>query len=240
MPDILTAPLILARGVHKAFGVDRQRIKVLEGAGLGIAQGEVVFLVGPSGSGKSTLLSILGCLLSPDAGSVRLFGEEVSALSPRERAAFRRERLGFIFQTFNLLPNLSALDNVALCLVLRGVSHRAAQQRALGLLDQVGLSERVHLRPPLLSTGECQRVAIARGLSNQPAIVFADEPTASLDAANGQAIMLLLTRLVKEQGMTLVVVTHDNRIEAFADRILHLEKGRLIRSSRPPRQRLRA
>jgi putative ABC transport system ATP-binding protein len=228
------APLaLLARGVHKSFGAGGQRTPILQGAGLGIAVGEVVFLVGPSGSGKTTLLSILGCLLTPDDGSVKVLGQDVSPLGPKELTAFRRRHLGFIFQTFNLFPTLSALDNVCLTLVMRGQSLPQAAPRARELLGQVGLQDRLHLRPAQLSTGECQRVAVARALANDPAILLADEPTASLDAENGQLVMQLLTKLVRQQGMTLVVVTHDNRIFPFADRIVHLENGRLVRASRP-------
>jgi putative ABC transport system ATP-binding protein len=227
------APLaILARGVHKSFGAGVRRTPILKGAGLGIATGEVVFLVGPSGSGKTTLLSILGCLLTPDDGGVQVLGQDVSSLGPKELTAFRRDHLGFIFQTFNLFPTLSALDNVSLTLVMRGQALPRAAQRARDLLAQVGLAERLHLRPAQLSTGECQRVAVARALANDPQILLADEPTASLDAANGQLVMKLLTELVRQRGMTLVVVTHDNRIFPFADRIVHLENGRLVKASK--------
>jgi len=224
---------ILACGVQKSFGAGVQRTPILKGAGLGIASGEIVFLVGPSGSGKTTLLTILGCLLTPDDGSVQVLGQDVSRMSPKELAAFRRQHLSFIFQTFNLFPTLSALDNVALSLVMREMSLPEATQRSQVLLEQVGLQQRAHLRPAQLSTGECQRVAVARALANEPAILLADEPTASLDAENGQAVMKLLTDLVRQRGMTLVVVTHDHRIFPYADRILHLENGRLIRASKP-------
>jgi putative ABC transport system ATP-binding protein len=227
---------ILASGIHKSFGSGAARTPILQGAGLGIARGEVVFLVGPSGSGKTTLLSILGCILTPDEGRLEVLGQEVSRLKPEERTAFRRQHLGFIFQTFNLFPTLSALDNVVLSLAMRGVATAAASARANELLEQVGLGHRARLRPGQLSTGECQRVAVARALANDPAILLADEPTASLDAENGQAVMRLLTGLVRSRRLTLVVVTHDNRIYPFADRILHLENGRLVRASRPGRE----
>lgn len=224
---------MLVRGVHKGFGAGSNRVPVLHDAGLGIARGEVVFLVGPSGSGKTTLLSILGCLLTPDQGSVQVLGQEVSGMSAVERTRFRGQHLGFVFQTFNLFPTLSALDNVALVLTMHGLGCGAARTRAHDLLDQVGLAARSRLRPAQLSTGECQRVAVARALANQPTILLADEPTASLDAGNGQSVMKLLTNLVRERGMTLVVVTHDNRILPVAERILHLENGRLVRASSP-------
>jgi putative ABC transport system ATP-binding protein len=222
---------LLARGVHKNFGT----AAVLRGAGMGVASGETVFLVGPSGSGKTTLLSILGCLLQPDRGDVKILGREVARMNSTELTEFRRRHIGFVFQSFNLFPTLSALDNLCLVLMMRGQSANAARQRAEGLLDQVGLSQRAHVRPPQLSGGECQRVAIARALANNPAILLADEPTAALDVANGQSMMKLLTGLVRGRGATLVVVTHDSRIFAFADRILHLTDGRLTGAWSPRR-----
>jgi putative ABC transport system ATP-binding protein len=223
----------LARGVHKSFGCGAHRTSILQGAGLGVGPGEIVFLVGPSGSGKTTLLSILGCILTPDEGSVQVLGQEVGCMNAPELTAFRRQHLGFIFQTFNLFPTLSALDNVALTLVMRGMPLAVAMRRSIDHLRQVGLETRLHLRPTQLSTGECQRVAIARALASDPAILLADEPTASLDAENGQIVMRLLTDLVRQRGRTLVVVTHDNRIFPFADRILHLEDGRVTKAWTP-------
>jgi putative ABC transport system ATP-binding protein len=186
-----------------------------------------VFLVGPSGSGKTTLLSILGCILTPDQGAVQVLGQDAVKLPCKQRAVLRREKLGYIFQTFNLFPTLSALDNVHLALAMRGISLQSGRQRARQLLQQVGLEQRARLRPAQLSTGECQRVAIARALAADPAILFADEPTAALDAENGRAVLQLLSQLVRERGTSLVVVTHDERIFPFADRILRLEDGRL-------------
>src|SRR5262249_30243553 len=228
------------RGVHKSFGSGVHCTPVLQGAGLGITRGEVVFLVGPSGSGKTTLLSILGCILTPDGGSVEVLGRDVTHMTPPELTAFRGKHLGFIFQTFNLFPTLSALDNVSLTLVMRGVGIPEATQRSFEHLNQVGLRSRAHLRPAQLSTGECQRVAVARALANDPEILLADEPTASLDAANGQAVLQLLTDLVRRRGVTLVVVTHDNRIFPFADRIVHLENGRLVRATKPAQSDVRS
>ncbi len=218
-------PVIKAVDIHKEFGTGLGRTKILQGISMDVNQGEIVYLVGPSGSGKSTLLSILGCLLTPNSGHVEILGRDVGRLSPAALTAFRGESLGFIFQTFNLFPNLSALDNVCLALSMRGMPSREARRRALTLLEQVGLIQRAFLRPHQLSTGECQRVAIARALAHAPRLLFADEPTASLDADNGQTVMHLLSRLVRHVGMALVVVTHDNRIFPFSDRILHLENG---------------
>jgi putative ABC transport system ATP-binding protein len=218
-------PAILTRDVHKTFGTGPHQQAILRGVNLAVAPGEVVYLVGPSGSGKSTLLAILGCILTPDRGSVQVLGQEVGRMSAADLTAFRRRHLGFVFQSFNLFPMLSAADNVRLALVMLGVPLRAASRRADALLDQVGLRPRARLRPAQLSTGECQRVAVARALAAEPTLLFADEPTASLDADNGQAVMRLLTRLVRERGVTLVVVTHDERIFGYADRLLRLEDG---------------
>src|SRR5262245_54879158 len=159
MGEEMASPLaILARGVHKSFGSGAQQTHILQNAGLGITAGEIVFLVGPSGSGKTTLLSILGCILTPDQGSVQVLGHNVACLSAPELTAFRRQHLGFIFQTYNLFPTLSAQDNIALTLVMRGMSTTEASQRSVDHLRPVGLEQRAHLRPAQLSTGECQRV----------------------------------------------------------------------------------
>jgi putative ABC transport system ATP-binding protein len=221
------SPTIVAENVGKTFGTGQRQSIILRGVSLTVSAGEVVLLVGPSGSGKTTLLSILGCILTPDGGRVEVLGSEVSRMDARQLTAFRRQHLGFIFQSFNLFPTLSALDNIRLSLTMRGTTLRAATEQAAELLNLLGLWHRAHLRPASLSTGECQRVAIARALADCPSILFADEPTASLDAENGQNVMSLLTRLARERGVTLVIVSHDNRIFPFADRILHLEDGSL-------------
>jgi putative ABC transport system ATP-binding protein len=230
-------PTIVARDIDKSFGSGRTATPVLRGVSLELARGESVFLIGPSGSGKTTLLSLLGCILTADRGQIEVLGQDVSRLAPEQRAAFRRNHIGFVFQNFNLFPTLSALDNVRLALCIRGVAARAAKRRAGELLEQVGLSHRARLRPSRLSTGECQRVAIARALAGDPAILMADEPTAALDAENGQAVMRLFTDLVRDRRSTLLVVTHDNRIFPFADRILRLSDGRLPLAETPARQR---
>jgi putative ABC transport system ATP-binding protein len=224
---------IEAENVCKSFGTGQRQTLVLRGVGLAVSRGETVFFVGPSGSGKTTLLSVLGCILTPDAGTVRVLGRDVSRMGARELTTFRRENLGFIFQSFNLFPTLWALDNIRLTLTMRGLPLRTATDQAADLLNQMGLWHRSHLRPGQLSTGECQRVAIARALADNPAVLFADEPTASLDAENGQAAMALLSRQTRERGVTLVVVTHDNRIFPYADRILHLEDGYLTHEWAP-------
>lgn len=229
---------IEAAGIYKGFGKGQNQAAILRGVSLTVKRGETVFLVGPSGSGKTTLLSILGCILATDGGSVRVLQKEIARLSPDQLTAFRRHYLSFIFQSFNLFPTLSALDNIRLALTMRGMPLKEASDRAEDLLNQVGLWHRQHLRPAKLSTGECQRVAVARALAVNPVILFADEPTASLDAANGRSILKMLTGLVQERGVTLVVVTHDSRIYPFADRILRLEDGLLTDEwSRPAETR---
>jgi putative ABC transport system ATP-binding protein len=220
-------PAIIADDLCKGFGSGERKSSVLRGVSLKINRGESIFFVGPSGSGKTTLLSILGCILTPDAGRVRVLDHDVNAMTADQRNAFRRSRLGFIFQNFNLFPTLSALDNIRLMLCMHGLKLAEATDRSANLLNQVGLWHRSHLRPAQLSTGECQRVAVARSLAANPVILFADEPTASLDAENGQAVLKLLTRLVEYRGVTLVVVTHDSRIYPFADRIIRVEDGKL-------------
>jgi putative ABC transport system ATP-binding protein len=220
-------PAVAARDIHKSFGTGAGQTPILRGVSLTVDRGETVFLVGPSGSGKTTLLSILGCLLTPDTGGVQVLGEDASDFSPAELTEFRRDNLGFIFQSFNLFPTLSALDNVCLAMTIRGVSLRSARVRAEELLEQVGLGKRARLWPTQLSTGECQRVAIARSLANDPIVLFADEPTASLDAENGQIVLGLLTTLVRIRNASLIVVTHDDRIFPFADRIVKLNDGRV-------------
>jgi putative ABC transport system ATP-binding protein len=219
------SPALLARYISKGFGTGPQRAPVLRGVSVEVSRRETIFLIGPSGSGKTTLLSIFGCLLAADSGTVSVLGQEVSRLGPAALTAFRRQYIGFVFQNFHLFPMLSALDNVSLALTMRGLPAAEAQRRAAQFLDQVCLGHRARLRPAQLSTGECQRVAVARALATEPAILFADEPTASLDAESGRVIMHLLRDLVQQRGATLVVVTHDDRIFGFADRIIRLDDG---------------
>ncbi|MEQ8848796.1 ABC transporter ATP-binding protein [Botrimarina sp.] len=218
------------RGVHKAYKRGGSATPVLRDVSLAISHGEAVFLLGPSGSGKTTLMSIVGCLLTADAGEVRVLGRDVTRLSLDERAALRRRRLGFVFQRFQLVRGLSAAENVAVPLRLDGWSSGAASKRAAGLLERVGLADRAHEAPHRLSVGQCQRVAIARALAAEPTIVLADEPTASLDAESGAAAMRLLRELTVDAGRTLVVVTHDHRIVPAAgskERIVAMDSGRV-------------
>jgi len=224
-----TAPMVMqAAGIHKSFLRGKQCSHVLRGVDMEIRRGECVFLVGPSGSGKSTLLAILGCILSPDAGDVQLLGQSIEHLNNEERTLLRREKIGFVFQRFHLVRGLTALENVSVPLVLRGEGERSSRERGRELLAEVGLEEHMHSDPRRMSSGQCQRVAIARALAADPEIVFADEPTASLDETSGQQAMALLARLAREKGKTAIVVTHDPRIYRFADRILKMQDGKLI------------
>lgn len=220
-------PVVEAQDVHKAYRRGNTHTAVLEGIDLRVAPGECVYLAGPSGSGKTTLLSILGGILSPDTGRVRVRGHDLWALSSAQRAVLRRSRLGFVFQRFHLIRGLSVINNVCVPLTLAGVARRAAHRRAGVLLEAVGLGQYAHAHPNRLSVGQCQRVALARALAGDPELILADEPTASLDAANGRAAMELFRRLTTDEGKAAVVVTHDQRIFDFADRIFWLENGRI-------------
>ncbi|RMF97961.1 MAG: ABC transporter ATP-binding protein [Planctomycetota bacterium] len=225
--------IVSVRGIEKSFIRGTNRMQVLRGIDLDACPGECVFLAGPSGSGKSTLLSILGCILTPDSGTVRLFGTPVEQLDETARAELRRKRIGFVFQRFHLIRGLNALDNVCVPMVLRGVDWHAARRRASELLDRVGLGEHLHADPRRMSAGQCQRIAFARALANDPQLILADEPTASLDGEHGTEAMRLLRALTAEEGKTAIVVTHDARIFGFADRVLWLEDGRIVENREP-------
>lgn len=223
----MSIPAIHAENVHKAYGAGATRTPVLKGIDIDIMPGECVFLVGPSGSGKSTLLSILGCILTPDSGVVNILGEDVTCLRPKQQARFRRERIGFVFQRFHLFRGLTAAENVRLSMHLAGYSKTDSKQEACRLLEAVGLKDKISSQVTKLSMGQRQRVALARALAPNPELILADEPTASLDAHSGLRAMGLLRELTAAQNKTVIVVTHDSRIFHFADRILHLDDGRV-------------
>jgi putative ABC transport system ATP-binding protein len=220
------------RGVSKSYGVGDAEVRALVGVDLMVHHGEVLFLMGPSGSGKTTLLSIMGCILRPSSGSVRIAGEEVARLSEREMPRIRLERIGFIFQGFNLFPALTVQENIELALDLKGIRGREARRRSGDLLARVGLSDKATQWPANLSGGQKQRVAIARALAGEPGIILADEPTASLDGTTGRAILDLLRELAHEKGRAIVIVTHDSRALAYADRMVTIEDGRILREER--------
>jgi putative ABC transport system ATP-binding protein len=220
-------------GIVKSYTRGSVSTPVLKGCSLSVRRGECVYLLGPSGSGKTTLLSIIGCVLRPDAGEVRIMGRDVNRLSRGAAADLRRTHIGFVFQRFHLMRGLSALENVVLPLVLAGVARSAAERRGRDLLARVGLADKMRSDPRQLSVGQCQRVALARALVADPPLVLADEPTAALDAEMGQAAMQVLRALTVEVGKTAIVVTHDPRIEAFADRTFVMEGGRIAAHAMP-------
>jgi putative ABC transport system ATP-binding protein len=223
----MTAPTLAVRDVSKQFGDGETQVTAVRDVSLEIAPGEVVLIMGPSGSGKTTLLSMMGALLKPTRGSIHVDGTDISALSEGRLPDIRLRQFGFVFQDFNLLSALTALENVALVAELAGAQPRLARERAASVLTDLGLGERLQFLPEKLSGGEKQRVALARALINDPAVILADEPTANLDSKIGHEIMRLLRRIAKDQGRSVVIVSHDERIRDIADRVLWLEDGRL-------------
>jgi putative ABC transport system ATP-binding protein len=219
--------ILETRDVHKSFGEGHTRVEALRGVSLAVAPGEMIAIMGRSGSGKSTLLTLLGGVDVPTSGQVLLEGEDLARLDDSKRTILRRRRIGFIFQQFNLLPILSAEENVSLPLELDGVPVSEARNRALEALDLVGLAERRDHTPGKMSGGEQQRVAIARALAIRPALFLADEPTGNLDSATSTHITNLLRRLVDEQNQTIVLVTHDAVVAQQADRIIRVVDGRI-------------
>ena len=221
------AALIELRGVSKSFRLGAQEVPILRGIDLSIAEGEFVAIAGASGSGKTTLLEILGAISRPSSGCYLFDGTPLEGCDDDALADLRAERIGFVFQTFNLMPRMSAVRNAALPLLYGGVARGERERRARALLERLGLAHRLAHRPNQLSGGECQRVAIARALVNRPALVMADEPTGNLDTMTGAAIVELLTSLAGEQ--TVLIATHDERIARAADRVIHLSDGEIVR-----------
>lgn len=221
----MTTLTLDVRNATKQFGDGDTTVTAVRGVSLAVEPGEIVLIMGPSGSGKTTLLSMMGALLRPTDGSIHLDGIEISALSEGRLPDIRLRQFGFVFQDFNLLSALTVLENVAIVAGLAGLSGRAARDKATALLTDLGLGERLDFLPEKLSGGEKQRVAIARALINDPALILADEPTANLDSKIGHEIMRLLRRIAKDQGRSVVIVSHDQRIRDIADRVLWLEDG---------------
>jgi len=220
-------PLIRMNNIKKTYLMGRVPVSALQGVDLDIADGEMVAIMGPSGSGKTTLLNILGLLDTPSVGSYKLAGDEVAKLPDRRRSQLRNKRFGFVFQVYNLLPRLSASENVMIPLVYGGVRRRDRRPRAEAALEAVGLKDRVRHRPSELSGGEQQRVAIARALVNEPSVILADEPTGNLDSKAGAAIMDLLQQLHEGRKVTVILVTHDPNVAKPAERVVRLSDGQV-------------
>jgi putative ABC transport system ATP-binding protein len=221
-----TDAILQLRGITRDFKLGSQTVHVLKGIDLDIAKNEYVALMGPSGSGKSTLMNLLGCLDTPTSGSYELNGTDVSSLNDNALAEIRNSEIGFVFQTFNLLPRSTALENVALPLVYAGLSKEERLARAAEVLDQVGLSDRMDHRPNQLSGGQRQRVAVARALVNRPALILADEPTGNLDSKTSLEIMKLFDE-IQSAGNTVILVTHEEDIAQYAKRVIRLVDGNI-------------
>lgn len=218
-------PAISVRELTKTYSEGETGVQALRGIDLDVHRGELVMLVGPSGSGKTTLLSIMGCILSPTTGSMRIAGKEVGGWKQKQLAAIRLAHIGFVFQGFNLFPTLTAGENIELMLDLKGIRGDAAKTRTRQLLEQVSIGEKYNSFPADLSGGQKQRVAIARALAGDPDIVLADEPTAALDSKTGRNVMQMVGELAHKSGRAVVIVTHDSRLLEFADRTIRIEDG---------------
>jgi putative ABC transport system ATP-binding protein len=230
---MIASPYMLeARGITKIYRSEAGDVMPLKGVSVELLPGELTLLMGPSGSGKTTLLSILGCILSPTTGTLQIAGYSTQGLSAEGMAELRRRHVGFVFQSYNLVPTLTALENVMLALDLRGAPRAEASDLAWAALAAVRLSHRAHIMPSKLSGGEKQRVSIARALAGEPSVILADEPTAALDSENGQAVMALLAEVAKDTRRAVLVVTHDHRTLRYGDRMIRIEDGRIASRAR--------
>jgi putative ABC transport system ATP-binding protein len=231
----MTHQVVEAVDIVRTLGEGAGQVEALRGINLSLQGGELTLLMGPSGSGKTTLLSVLGCMLSPTRGAIRILGRDTTGASAEQLAELRRRHVGFVFQSYHLFPTLTASENVALALDVRGESSRRARAKVQDALAAVGLSHKLKSFPRELSGGEQQRVAIARAIVGGPSVVLADEPTGALDSENGHAIMTVLADIVRNRSHAVFVVTHDPRILPFADRIVRIEDGRIVGEERPSR-----
>jgi putative ABC transport system ATP-binding protein len=230
VPDSSTSSKVVidVRAVEKSFGEGANRIHVLKQVNLQARSGEILMLVGPSGCGKTTLLSAIAGTMKVDAGEISVFGHALEKMSGRALTRFRAQRIGFIFQQFNLIPTLSIAENVGIPLLIQGVSSGKALKRSREALERVGLGERWNERPNKLSGGQQQRVAIARALVHEPPLVICDEPTAALDAQNGEIVLELFRQVARSPERAVIIVTHDNRIFSYADRIARMDDGEIV------------
>jgi putative ABC transport system ATP-binding protein len=231
----MSATALRGQALLKSFKSGRTRLDILKSVDFTADHGELTMVMGPSGSGKSTLVAALSGLLRPDSGTVTALGQDLWKMPTGKIDRFRLDHCGFIFQGFNLFGSLTALQQVTTVLKYTGLDARAAREKAAQALSEVGLEHRLHQRPAALSGGEKQRVAIARAISKAPQLLFADEPTSALDGASGQVVIRLLQRAAKSHGAAVICVTHDPRLEAYADRIVHIEDGRILDDVRPAR-----
>jgi putative ABC transport system ATP-binding protein len=229
----MSQPVVICREIQKQFGTGGGAVHALRGIDVEINQGELFMLVGPSGCGKTTLISVIAGIINQTGGECRVLGESVSTMSGGDKVKFRAKNIGFVFQTFNLLPALTAAENVAIPLFILGESRKTALAKAHDLLDRVGLKDRGRSLPTELSGGQQQRVAIARALIHEPKIIVCDEPTSALDHVSGGKVMEMMQALSKEHGTTLIIVTHDNRIFHYADRIGEMDDGTITTIHEP-------
>jgi putative ABC transport system ATP-binding protein len=226
---------VSCRGVTKTFGEGENAVHALRGVDLEVLLGQMTMLVGPSGCGKTTLISVIAGILNRSAGECTVLGEDTSSLPDRQRAAWRGRNVGFVFQALNLVPTLTAAENVAIPLLILGVDYKSALQRAAVMLERVGLGGRIKSLPAQLSGGQQQRIAIARALVHEPRLLVCDEPTSALDHETGHKVMQLLREVASREDRALIVVTHDSRIFSFADRIAHMDDGHVERIETPSR-----